>query len=215
MYGLFGNKRIVLYDTLLEQCTEDEIVAVLAHELGMSRTANCGRCKALLCSGHWKMSHNLYNFVTLQFILLTQFLLFSLLRTSDDLYVSFGFVEDHPAFISFVLFTFISAPLNEVWDLRRGPRPQGDDGVCLDRGILAEHAESKVRIPGRQLCRELGLGNSSATGSDYLGEFEQGIAECGSVVLGLPLFASTYARETGSHWRWTRQNTVVHVKHGL
>ena len=114
MYGLFGNKRIVLYDTLLEQCTEDEIVAVLAHELGMSRTANCGGCKALLCSGHWKMSHNLYNFVTLQFILLTQFLLFSLLRTSDDLYVSFGFVEDHPAFISFVLFTFISAPLNEV-----------------------------------------------------------------------------------------------------
>ena len=33
-YGFFKNKRIVLYDTLLEQCKEAEVVAVLAHELG-------------------------------------------------------------------------------------------------------------------------------------------------------------------------------------
>ena len=35
-YGFFKNKRIVLYDTLIEQCKEPEVVAVLAHELGMS-----------------------------------------------------------------------------------------------------------------------------------------------------------------------------------
>lgn len=34
MYGFFKNKRIVLYDTLIEQCKEDQVVAVLAHELG-------------------------------------------------------------------------------------------------------------------------------------------------------------------------------------
>ena len=34
-YGFFKNKRIVLYDTLIEQCKEPEVVAVLAHELGM------------------------------------------------------------------------------------------------------------------------------------------------------------------------------------
>jgi Peptidase family M48 len=34
MYGFWKNKRIVLFDTLLQQCSEDEVVAVLAHELG-------------------------------------------------------------------------------------------------------------------------------------------------------------------------------------
>ena len=34
MYGFFKNKRIVLYDTLVEQCQEEEVTAVLAHELG-------------------------------------------------------------------------------------------------------------------------------------------------------------------------------------
>ena len=33
-YGFFNNKRIVLYDTLVEQCSEPQVVAVLAHELG-------------------------------------------------------------------------------------------------------------------------------------------------------------------------------------
>ena len=34
MYGFFKNKRIVLFDTLVEQCKEEEVTAVLAHELG-------------------------------------------------------------------------------------------------------------------------------------------------------------------------------------
>lgn len=33
-YGFGANKRIVLYDTLLSQCSQGEVVAVLAHELG-------------------------------------------------------------------------------------------------------------------------------------------------------------------------------------
>ena len=31
---LTADKRIVLFDTLVEQCKEEEVVAVLAHELG-------------------------------------------------------------------------------------------------------------------------------------------------------------------------------------
>ncbi|KAJ4905570.1 CAAX prenyl protease 1-like protein [Raphanus sativus] len=50
MYGFFKNKRIVLYDTLIQQCqNEDEIVAVLAHELG-----------------HWKLNHTTYSFIAVQ-----------------------------------------------------------------------------------------------------------------------------------------------------
>ena len=41
MYGMFKNKRIVLFDTLIEQCSEEQVVAVLAHELGMLRTGVC------------------------------------------------------------------------------------------------------------------------------------------------------------------------------
>lgn len=41
MYGFFKNKRIVLYDTLIEQCKEDEVVAVLAHELGAAPARCC------------------------------------------------------------------------------------------------------------------------------------------------------------------------------
>ena len=33
-YGFFSNKRIVLFDTLINSCTEEEVVGVLAHELG-------------------------------------------------------------------------------------------------------------------------------------------------------------------------------------
>ncbi|KAJ8450256.1 hypothetical protein Cgig2_033450 [Carnegiea gigantea] len=51
MYGFFSNKRIVLYDTLLQQCKNDEeVVAVLAHELG-----------------HWKLNHVLYGFIMMQY----------------------------------------------------------------------------------------------------------------------------------------------------
>ena len=39
-YGFFGVNGILVYDTLLDQMTEDEVMAVVAHELG-----------------HWKHGH--------------------------------------------------------------------------------------------------------------------------------------------------------------
>lgn len=38
-YGFFNNKRIVLFDTLVKECSEDEVVAVLAHGEGGRQTA--------------------------------------------------------------------------------------------------------------------------------------------------------------------------------
>ncbi|KAI7745159.1 hypothetical protein M8C21_020492 [Ambrosia artemisiifolia] len=50
MYGLFKNQRIVLFNTLIQQCkSEEEVVAVIAHELG-----------------HWKMNHTTYSFIAFQ-----------------------------------------------------------------------------------------------------------------------------------------------------
>ncbi len=42
MYGFFNNKRIVLFDTLVEQCSIPQTIAVLAHELGM-KSGGIGR----------------------------------------------------------------------------------------------------------------------------------------------------------------------------
>lgn len=97
MYGFFKNKRIVLYDTLIDQCKENQVVAVLAHELG-----------------HWKLGHTLKNLVLTQMQMLCTFALFSLVRTSKGLFTSFGFVDQQPAFIAYTLFSIISAPVNEV-----------------------------------------------------------------------------------------------------
>lgn len=97
MYGFFNNKRIVLFDTLIKQCSEEQVVAVLAHELG-----------------HWKLRHTPINFIMGQAIMLVQFGLFTLIRNSDSLYESFGFTEAKPAFIAFVLFQFILSPVDEV-----------------------------------------------------------------------------------------------------
>mmetsp|Transcript_5922 Transcript_5922/g.5240 ORF Transcript_5922/g.5240 Transcript_5922/m.5240 type:complete len:104 (+) Transcript_5922:265-576(+) len=32
--GIFGSKKIVLFDTLLKQCNQEEIIAIICHEIG-------------------------------------------------------------------------------------------------------------------------------------------------------------------------------------
>lgn len=98
MYGFFKNKRIVLYDTLINQCkdNEEEIVAVLAHELG-----------------HWKLSHTLYNFVAMQIVTFVQFGLYTVVRNSTAIYSAFGF-SGQSALIGLMLFQQIIAPVDHV-----------------------------------------------------------------------------------------------------
>lgn len=154
MYGMFKNKRIVLFDTLIEQCSEEQVVAVLAHELGVLRAGICAlfvtswcrahtschagalcaqewrpavtrqhmervvhprlRARAAHRAGHWKLSHTLQNLALTQAHLLLSFSLFAAVRTSPALFASFGFRDARPAIMAFMLFQFISAPLEEV-----------------------------------------------------------------------------------------------------
>lgn len=61
-YGLpYLTKHIVLYDTLLDQSTPEEVEAVLAHELG-----------------HWKFNHSLYSMLMSEVILVVNL---ALIRT--------------------------------------------------------------------------------------------------------------------------------------
>ncbi|KAI8327388.1 peptidase family M48-domain-containing protein [Blakeslea trispora] len=95
-YGFGKNKHIVLYDTLIEHSSHDEICAVLAHELG-----------------HWKMGHTLKLLTVNQFYLLSIFWLFSFFIHNHKIYHDFGF-QTTPTLIGFLLFQFIQSPFESV-----------------------------------------------------------------------------------------------------
>jgi STE24 endopeptidase len=91
-YGFWKNKRIVLYDTILQQVDKDGILAILAHELG-----------------HWSLNHNVQNLVLSEINIFVYFYLFGTMINSTDLYASFGF-STQPVFIGLTLFSFIFEP---------------------------------------------------------------------------------------------------------
>ncbi|KAL8554245.1 hypothetical protein ACS0TY_002447 [Phlomoides rotata] len=100
MYGFLNNKRIVIYDTLLQQCKNDEeVVAVIAHELG-----------------HWKLKHTTYSFFAFQIITLLQFGGYTLIRNSKDLFQSFGF-DTQPVLIGLIIFQHTVIPVQHVVNL--------------------------------------------------------------------------------------------------
>ncbi|KAK3081804.1 hypothetical protein LTS18_002377, partial [Coniosporium uncinatum] len=106
--GLPWKKKIVIYDTLLEQSSNDEVVAVLAHELG-----------------HWKMGHTTSLLLVSQFHMFYIFALFSAFIHNASLYRAFGFgglpgeslinskrVPGMPIMIGLLLFNDVFAPLD-------------------------------------------------------------------------------------------------------
>ncbi|KAJ3287248.1 CAAX prenyl protease 1 [Rhizoclosmatium sp. JEL0117] len=95
--GLFSDKRIVLYDTLLDNQTTEEILAVLAHELG-----------------HWKLSHILRTLIVSQTHLFVLFYTFSHFIHSSPMYEAFGFHGEHPILIGLSLFAYVYQPVDSV-----------------------------------------------------------------------------------------------------
>jgi STE24 endopeptidase len=71
--GLGRTKRIVLFDTLLDTLSHDEILGVLAHELG-----------------HFKRRHIVKSYLTGQLIMLAAFYLTYLMMNWEPLYAAFG-----------------------------------------------------------------------------------------------------------------------------
>lgn len=102
MFGFGKNKRIVLYDTLMEQVSDGEILAILGHELG-----------------HWKLGHTMQNFIITQMYTGLAFWGFSQCYTNVDLYRAFGFActDDNPVPTMIALLLFfqtIFAPIDKV-----------------------------------------------------------------------------------------------------
>lgn len=97
--GFGKTKRIALFDTLIDNHSTDELIAVLAHEIG--------HCKR----GHIKKSI----IISLASSLLMFFIL-SLFITKQGLYSAFG-IDSTPLYAGLIFFGFLYAPINMILGL--------------------------------------------------------------------------------------------------
>ncbi len=93
-FGRF--RKIVFFDTLLEKLNDDEIIAVLAHELG-----------------HFKQRHLLKMLVISIMQTGLMFFLLSFILGNESLFAAFA-MEDVSIYGALVFFAFLYAPLNTI-----------------------------------------------------------------------------------------------------
>ncbi|KAI1254347.1 hypothetical protein MGN70_004744 [Eutypa lata] len=132
-FGLPWKKHIVIYDTLIEKSKEEEVVAVLAHELG-----------------HWKLGHTTSLFGISQVHVFYIFTLFSVFINNNSLYSDFGFLTEHPIIIGFILFSDILAPMDTVIKLLMNIMSRRfefqADGFAQELGYRTELASSLIKL---------------------------------------------------------------------
>jgi STE24 endopeptidase len=91
--GVGKTKQIVLFDTLLESHPEEEIISVLAHEVG-----------------HWKKRHVLKQIILLEILSFAVFYIVSKLLKWPLLYQTFGF-EESTVYVGLFLIGTLLSPL--------------------------------------------------------------------------------------------------------
>lgn len=97
--GFGSEKRVTLYDTLINDLEEDEIVAVLAHEVG-----------------HYKKKHIIFNLITS--ILLTGLTLYILSIFISNPLLSNALGVDIPSFhVGLIAFGLLYSPISEITGL--------------------------------------------------------------------------------------------------
>jgi STE24 endopeptidase len=97
--GFGRNRRIVLFDTLVEKHTTDELVAVLAHEMG-----------------HYKRKHIIKNLALGILQAGVMFLILSFFITYPGLFAAF-YVEEASVYAGLVFFSLLYAPLDGLTGL--------------------------------------------------------------------------------------------------
>ncbi|KAK3826896.1 MAG: peptidase family M48-domain-containing protein [Linnemannia elongata] len=137
-YGFFKNKRIVLYDTLLEHSDNDEVCATLAHELG-----------------HWACNHTIQMLVFAQVQLFAVFYLFSQFVNNKAMYTAFGFMDSTPTLIGFLLFQFLYSPVESVLQFFVNMNSRRNefqaDAYARDLGYAAPLASGLVKLQLKNL----------------------------------------------------------------
>ncbi|XP_077395599.1 CAAX prenyl protease 1 homolog [Festucalex cinctus] len=131
-YGFFKNKRIVLFDTLLEDYSplnkgdeakpeesENDGVQAKSNARPKHKKQGCNNREILAVLGHelghWKLGHTLKNIVISQMNSFLCFSLFAALIGRKELFVAFGFNDSQPTLIGLmIIFQFIFSPYNEL-----------------------------------------------------------------------------------------------------
>jgi len=138
-YGLPWSKHIVIYDTLMQKSSTEEVVAVLAHELG-----------------HWSLSHTTKLFGIAQFHMFYIFALFSVFINNRSLYRAFGFYHSQPIIVGFILFGDILAPMDTVVKLLMNVLSRKfeyeADEFAINLGYSTELAKSLIKLQVQNLA---------------------------------------------------------------
>lgn len=132
-FGLPWKKHIVIYDTLIEKSEPEEVVAVLAHELG-----------------HWSLGHTTRLFAISQAHFFYIFSLFSVFINNGSLYEAFGFHGIRPIIIGFILFSDALAPMDTLIKLMMNILSRKyefqADAFAQDLGYSTELARSLIKL---------------------------------------------------------------------
>uniref|UniRef100_A0AAY3ZTV9 CAAX prenyl protease n=1 Tax=Denticeps clupeoides TaxID=299321 RepID=A0AAY3ZTV9_9TELE len=131
-YGFFKNKRIVLFDTLLEDHsplnktsnsesnqTEEGSADGESNAKPKNKKQGCNNLEVLAVLGHelghWKLGHTVKNIVISQMNSFLCFFLFAVLIGRKELFLAFGFNDSQPTLIGLmIIFQFIFSPYNEL-----------------------------------------------------------------------------------------------------
>ncbi|CAG10466.1 unnamed protein product, partial [Tetraodon nigroviridis] len=131
-YGFFKNKRIVLFDTLLEDYSplnksgephaeqpENEESSSESKARPKNKKQGCNNPEILAVLGHelghWKLGHTVKNIVISQMNSFLCFSLFAVLIGRKELFVAFEFNDSQPTLIGLmIIFQFIFSPYNEL-----------------------------------------------------------------------------------------------------
>lgn len=97
--GFGHTKRIALFDTLIENHSTEELVGVLAHEIG-----------------HCKRGHIKQGIIISMISSLLMFFILSLFITKEGLYAAFG-IENTPLYAGLIFFGFLYAPISMILGL--------------------------------------------------------------------------------------------------
>ena len=132
-FGKF--KKIVLYDTLIEKMSTEQIVAVLAHEIG-----------------HNKFKHIWFNITQMVIVMGIYVSLFGFILKNQVFASSFGFTEINFGF-ALILFTVVISPISMLigvltsWFSRKHEY-QADHFAATKYGIM--HMEEALKVLSRE-----------------------------------------------------------------
>jgi len=135
--GLPWKKTIVIYDTLIAQQTQEQVVAVLAHELG-----------------HWSLGHTAKLLTMNSVHTFFMFALFSAFQHNQQMFREFGFTE-MPTLIGYFLYGEVLMPCECIIQFLTNKVTRlfeyQADSFALKLGYRAELAQALIKLQIKNL----------------------------------------------------------------